>query len=1230
MNKKLTSLFLTFLLAFGSLSTSFTKANKDINLNSNSKRNQVKISSTLERDKKAEGLKSKDSVRIIVELENNPIIYNATQKGVKVEQLDKGTYSSLNKQLLNEQEKVKSDIAKAKIEIEYHNKFTNVVNGFSGTTTFENAKKIEKLPGVKRVTIANEYERPIPQMGTSKDMINAIETWNLDYKGEGMVAAIIDTGIDPNHKDMRLTNPENARLKEKDPLDKGLPGKYYTAKVPYGYNYMDNNDIILDLGPDASEHGMHVAGTVGANGGKDGVVGVAPEIQLLAMKVFGNDPGMPSTFGDVIIKAIDDSIKIGADVINMSLGSTASFVEADDPEQMAVERAVKNGVVCSISAGNSGQIGYNAGNPYAENPDYGVVGAPGLSNDSIQVASVENTHVKVDGMNYEGGIAGYAQAGSFDPAEVFKGKSLEYIDCGTGTEGEITGKDLKGKLALIIRGGNTFVEKIQNAQSAGALGVIVYNHASGGDAMINMMYPDDGKIPAMFIGNTDGKKLVALIKDGKNQVKFEGTKVEIQNANAGKMSDFTSWGPTPNLDFKPEITAPGGQIYSTLQNNKYGLMSGTSMAAPHVTGGSALIMQRVNKDFKDLNPQQRAEMVKNLIMCTAGPLRDRGLYNGYYKLNNPVSPRREGAGVMNLYAAATTPAVVTDAGTGLSKVNLKEVGDNIEFTLNLTNYGNTELTYDLAGNIQTDLAIQGSNLTEAQEILNAPITFEVDGNSVESINVPASGSVNFKIIIDLSNATDWAYEAPLKEVFENGTFVEGFITLKETTDKNPTLSIPYMGFYGEWDKAPIFDASVYGENRDTYYGVTSLAWLDGNTYDFLGFPFGGEVPNVNNIAFSPNGDGLADTVRPVLSFLRNAKEVRVYIINKDGDIVRTLATDNDIRKNYYDGGRGATYTSLNDWEWDGKAYGEIIEGQYTYQVQAKVDYPNSEWQTIEFPVKVDVTAPTMKDVVYDKEKKTLTVNGAKDNMTPIYKYQVLSKGKVLMETSENVIDLSTLSELPYEATVRAYDYALNYVESKPIKLSEDTTIPYVFMEEPEAFESYNKNDLNVKGYVVDHSGLNVLKINGSDVTFNYSAKDDKYYFETKLHLDDGVHKILVEGKDNAGNEIKFERKVFIDATAPEVEVMTKPTRIVDKNTKTIKVKVKFSENSGDVKVIIHGNEVFKHEVAWEYENEFNPIEEEMEFDVPLKYGENDIKIVVVDGFGNKVEKTIGKVYRKLF
>ncbi|MCY1689741.1 S8 family serine peptidase [Exiguobacterium sp. SL14] len=87
-------------------------------------------------------------------------------------------------------------------------------------------------------------------------------------------------------------------------------------------------------------------------------------------------------------------------------------------------------------------------------------------------------------------------------------------------------------------------------------------------------------IPLVTLSIADGNELETKAKEGKAiAVTFDGKAVSADNPVAGQMSDFTSWGVTPSLDFKPEITAPGGKIYSTLNDNEYGVMSGTSMAS---------------------------------------------------------------------------------------------------------------------------------------------------------------------------------------------------------------------------------------------------------------------------------------------------------------------------------------------------------------------------------------------------------------------------------------------------------------------------------------------------------------------------------------------------------------------------------------------------------------------------------------------------------------------------
>ncbi len=723
-----------------------------------------------------------ETVRVIVELEEAPIIDYATKKGVQVKDLSQSFVESTTKAMTEAQSQLIDEMDLSVSRLEIHEQFTNVFNGFSATTTYGDVEGIAAMPGVKSVNIANEYFRPEPQMVESTEYTqHKFVNEEYGYTGEGMIVAIIDTGIDYTHKDFvldegvvgELTSDEVATAIEEE----GLLGAFYSEKVPYGYNYMDHNNEILDLGIEASMHGMHVAGTVAANGDEDngGIKGVAPNAQVLALKVFGNDPQFPSTFGDIIIAAIDDAIILGADVMNLSLGSTAAFVDESDPEQMAVTNAVDNGILMSISAGNSASFGAGYDMPYAENPDVGVVGAPGITSESLQVASVNNktylyeTTAIIEGMADD--VYGYGKD-MWDPSMTY-----EIVAIGgtkLGDEADYEGLDVTGKVVLVSRGAYSFFDKTETAAAQGAIGIIVYDHG------LSTFYKDQGgwSIPFMKITLDDGLALEALLESSESlllNVAY-GENGKYVDPVAGLMSDFSSWGTTPDLSFKPEIAAPGGNIYSTFNNDTYGFMSGTSMAAPHVSGGAALVIERIKKDpiFADVNldSSEIVELAKNIMMNTAVPVMD-DKYGFTY-----ASPRQQGAGSMNLAYAMDTEVVVTDATTGVAKVNLQEISTNVlTFDLELKNYGEDYARFIPESNLQAMIGIGGYNYQVPAPILHESSFSVSNGGSFEEVvdfvDVPGGETVILRVLMLVDpSEIDW-----MLGNFYNGFFLEGFINL---------------------------------------------------------------------------------------------------------------------------------------------------------------------------------------------------------------------------------------------------------------------------------------------------------------------------------------------------------------------------------------------------------------------------------------------------------------------
>lgn len=1202
-------------------------------------------SNLIETAKKA-NIKETDQVRIIVELEDKPVIAYAIQQGVELEDLNRSFSKQVSDDLNNTMDTVQKEIKSEGVDIEYHYEFVNVFNGFSATVTLEDAQKIETLPNVKKVFIATEFknpELPEPDMYTSGDIVNTDQTWGeMGFKGEGMVVAVLDSSFAPEHPSMQtITDVTRAKFRGPEQIEAiGLGrGTWRNIKMPYAYNYYDNTQNVANK----SNHGTHVAGTVAANGNPQtgGIKGIAPEAQVLGMKVFGDDPSISTTYDDIYVRAIEDSLKLGADAINMSLGSTAGFVqpEEDDPARVAIKNAAESGVVVNISAGNSNKFGSGHADPYNYNPDFGVLGSPSLNPESFSVASVENTHMVVNTLSLNDRKIAYQESGSISIVDALEKKPHEYVTCGIGQPNDFADKQLAGKIALVQRGSIGFGEKILNAQKAGAKGVIIFNSAVGGNSLMGMSYgPQEPeiKIPAVFVGIDNG--LVLKNTSGASVV-FDGGVTSISNPNAGKMSDFTSWGTTPNLDFKPEITAPGGQIYSTLQGDKYGLMSGTSMAAPHVSGGVALVLQRIDQDF-GLFGKARYELAKNLMMSTAIPLRDK-------TTNEFVSPRRQGAGVMDLYAATSGSAIVVDPNTQISKINLREIQSNeVSFDVSLKNFSNQTIVYRPSISVATDLVkgMATPNNTSDDRILNMPTsikgvatTVNVNGQNVTDGEIPVGSNetVNVTVTLNLENAkvgtADTAEAMPLTEVFPNGNFVEGFLRFEDVADETPTIGIPYMGFYGNWHSAPIIDVAKTNESaaRTPFYGaVNGLITVDSNgDVFFLGAGSDGKYIS-DNIAFSPNNDDVYDNVGSVFTFLRNAKSYEVRILNENKEVVKQLAMNTHLRKNFYDGdAKNPKYYLKNEWRWDGTIDNEIVEGKYYYQILATLDYPGATAQEYLFPVVVDNQKPKVISQNFDKFKSVLTVK-ATDNFKIKY-YAIMIDGK-LVTSANGVFELAGKVKAGEKYTVAVFDVAGNMVTEDFLYEDPSTNPndkPKIDLTTPKVLAFQTNTNVPFEGSVTTLRDLKSLTINGKNVEFMYDAAKKIATFKTTMTFEDGRHNPKVVAIDKAGNNYTFERKFYVDSHAPVLTLNESSLPgVVESQVNKVTLSGLASDNYSGLSVKVNGSLLFDKEGVSDTDK-LVPINYNIQKDITLKTGQNVIKVELKDGAGNVTERTYN-IYKK--
>ena len=904
-----------------------------------------------------------------------------------------------------QQKNIQNEISKNVLDgekLEVLHSYTTVENGFAAVVPYGKLEEIRQLPGV-----AAAYAAPVfkvaPDMPTTMTELGGLENTS-GYQGEGMVIAIVDSGLEISHPlftqapttpALTQTDIENVLARKSLKAEEKKPGitasqVYKTAKVPFAFDYADND---LDVAPNgAGDHGTHVAGIAAANAGVVAdVVGVAPQAQILAMKVFSSSGSNGATWAD-ILAAADDAVALGADVINMSLGSTCGFStpEGEKGVTEVLNNIAESGVMLSISAGNeySAALGTRIGKGHAltQNPDYGTVASPSSYSQPLSIASVEKAD-SIDScyltvgerkVSFNDTVEDKTVENVKDDSPSFRsleGKELEYVVVpNAGETKDYNGLSVEGKIALVSRGSVEYNAKKNAAKEAGAIGILVYNNEPG---MLYMQL-DNYDLPSAFISQADGKALAA-VAEGNRKLTVSDSYGKVDNPTSGEMSDFSSWGVTPELTLKPDLTAPGGNIKSATTGGGYTTKSGTSMSAPFVSGAMALVKQYVEQKNYAFTETNKANLVSNLLMSTADLVMAG---------TAPYSPRKQGAGSVNIAAATSTKAYLTAVGGGRPKV---ELGDDAQKTgkyevkFEVHNLTNEELTYTVGGYIQTD-AQEVTKQIKGQDVHQVTELPYLLGKIDEKIVTVAGGETEtVSVSVSLTQANNEYLNR-----FENGTYIEGFVTLTPRSDTQPTLSIPYMGFYGDWTQAPIIDATDYGgvlndkENNwsQAYVNTAASNSLEGTVNTYLGDnPYhDGQPYSSERNAISPNGDDYMDTLSFVYTgLLRNVKALNYEIKDaKTGDVYYSNKVDYETKSvyssNYYQivPSGASDYNKLS---WGGtKKDGHsklknndkvivTVSGELSYDKHV-ANNQKSSWS---FPITIDTEEPETKDITVSNE-----------------------------------------------------------------------------------------------------------------------------------------------------------------------------------------------------------------------------------------------------------------------
>ena len=894
--------------------------------------------------------------------------------------------------------------ASAQVEREYD----NVLTGFALKAPAGALDAIRRAPGVHAAFLEREGH---VNDGATLDSEGGLEaarnggqdpanlsaqlmmrTDQVAQKGEGKVIAVIDTGVDTTHQAFTgelagtppLTPQKVAALTSQ--LGEGKTGVYISQKFPFAYDYADGDNDASPREGGSGFHGTHVAGI--AAGNADKIIGTAPNAQVIVAKVTRSEDD--ALLDSALLASLDDMLVLHPDVINLSLGWTAGMDNEADTVYATVYKKLQDaGITVNAAAGNAFSTGYgnNSGKglPYASDPDSSVIDEPATYSSVVAVASVENALIR-NAFTVNGKDIGYQRSRGMNGEKVAYFSDLpagtyEYVDAGFASEEDVAAlkekypDGLAGKIALVSRGKMTYQKKVENLYDLHPAGILVYNNVSVGSLIIMNLTTQD--LPAAFISQADGQ---AMLDAPEHKLSIAEGQV-LPQSSIYEASEFSSWGVSPDLRLKPEIAAPGGNVFSSIPNGAYEQTSGTSMATPQMAGISAIVLQRVQSDplFASMSARQQADVVQNLIMGTARPLTDAAQTTGAL-----YSPRKQGAGLVDALAATTSsvyPTVVGAAEQSRPKADLGDGTKGWHFDVTLHNLSGVPATYELSSQALSEIVDGGFFTEHSSDWRGHGVEITYSGAASASaegatVTVPASGEAT--VGIDVTPGSEFA--SYVADNTPNGTFLDGFVRFASKTDGQPDLAVPYLGFYGDWGKAPIFDAlaSVGGAHTrasDIVNGQTGAS-LGYNPLVKVADRTGNPNPQRYVISRS-TASGAPTILEPRTGTLRSVHSLTSTYTNEAGETVFSVTNHQNWKSVYL------TSTEENTWveayhestafDANAEKFAQMPDGAYTLRIAASNDGPSRAEQSISYNFRLDTKAPVISDLVYSGKDEGFVV-----------------------------------------------------------------------------------------------------------------------------------------------------------------------------------------------------------------------------------------------------------------
>lgn len=1078
------------------------------------------------------------------------------------------------------QELVAAYFSREKSNITIRRTYSVLMNGFAVTAPYGAMHSLLEIPGVASVAVAQTYSLPREEAEETEetaiswysgDMMQSREAAEAGYTGEGMVIAVLDTSLDVTHADF-ANGPENPRLDQQavaaalaegslNALASDTDRVYVSPKIPFAYDYAQQDTDVLD----SQSHGTHVSGS--AVGNSDRHKGVAPDAQLVFMKVFG-DTGA----SDVdIIAALEDCAVLGVDVINLSLGSGGGFTYVDH-YQAALDACRELGIQVVAACGNDSDARYglnnadgNLGLPLAlvSEPDTGIAASPSTHSHALSTASVTKIQKELRTYLLCGGEKVYYNEINQDTAMQFNralaGEYAYVAVPGAGGPEDYAGLDVTGKIAVVRRGQITFLEKEQNAFDAGAAGLILVNTEEEFPTVVL-----EQLLPAVMISGSDGD---ALEGQPEKLLTVSSDQQELVDADrGGLMATASSLGVAPDMTLKPEITAPGHGEYSAVPGG-YQKQSGTSMASPQIAGASALLTQYYAGQNPQLTGTELAKRVSGVLMNTAKILTD--------EWGVPYSPRKQGSGLAQILSAIRTPSYVTVAGNERPVAQLgSSQSGSFRASFTVHNTGDTPQTYDLgAVNLVPKTELYNGYLcmsTVSRQLTEEEVTVRF---SRDTVTVAAGGSAEVEVSLELTEAG----KAGLAD-FCNGIYLDGYLLLDSA--EGVDLHIPYIGFFGDWYALDIFDDSAYGPELPSVYGAR-VTCLDANGIGVnLGAnAFDGSIPvSQDHIAVGQQYMNSGYLPSFWYGLLRGAKSLTFQVLDPEGnplelyhpqtgEALGTSQVTHRVRKSYFSSGSGAvSFCFLPDTiRWlpameteAGLAY--LPDGVYTVRATAMPDGTEDPVyaQNFDFPVRIDSQMPevTHWEVLALGQQRYLSVKLRDDHL--LMGAQLADEGGttaytnmlgLCAEESDYLVDVTALVEEGIGAAkLYLCDYARNYAFSETIPLDVTRVLPESVYLARDSFQCEGAQTIRLEAWMEPEtvkdpellwtsSDETVATVTGLDET-RVDGQTGRVYYLADVEVKNVTGQVSISVLTESGATAAA--TISVTATQPEIPEPTEP------------------------------------------------------------------------------------------